>query len=79
MQDITTKQDIEILVNTFYGKVLKDESLAPFFKQLDFDIHMPKMIHFWSFVLFSSFSFMEIIMPRLQKRFLLFLLTRESS
>ena len=54
MQDITTKQDIEILVNTFYGKVLKDESLAPFFKQLDFDIHMPKMIHFWSFVLLDE-------------------------
>ena len=54
MQDITTKQDVETLVNTFYGDVLKDESLAPFFKHLDFVAHMPKMVHFWSFVLLDE-------------------------
>lgn len=54
MNDITTKQDIEMLVNSFYGKVLKDECLEPFFKHLDFVAHMPKMIHFWSFVLLDE-------------------------
>jgi len=54
MNDITTKQDLEQLVDTFYGHVLKDESLAPFFKHLDFKAHLPKMIHFWSFVLLDE-------------------------
>ena len=52
--DITTKHDVEHLVDTFYGRVLQDESLAPFFKNLDFQAHMPKMVHFWSFVLLDE-------------------------
>ena len=54
MKDITTKQDVELLVDTFYGLVLQDEDLAPFFKNLDFKAHMPKMVHFWSFVLLDE-------------------------
>lgn len=52
--DITTKHDVEHLVDTFYGCVLADESLSPFFKNLDFKAHMPKMVHFWSFVLLDE-------------------------
>lgn len=54
MNDITTKQNVEQLVETFYNHVLKDEDLAPFFKNLDFKAHLPKMIHFWSFVLLDE-------------------------
>lgn len=54
MNDITTKDEVSLLVDLFYGKVLKDELLAPFFDKLDFKAHMPKMIHFWSFVLLSE-------------------------
>ncbi|MDB3907364.1 group III truncated hemoglobin [Crocinitomicaceae bacterium] len=54
MADIQTKEDIELLVNSFYTKVLKDETLAPFFARLDFDRHLPKMVHFWSFVLLDE-------------------------
>lgn len=54
MRDIENNEDIALLVNTFYGKVLKDEILAPFFRHLDFERHMPKMIHFWSFVLLNE-------------------------
>ncbi len=50
MNDITTKSDIELFVNHFYDKVLKDDVLAPFFKNLDFSKHLPKMVYFWSFV-----------------------------
>lgn len=52
--DITSKQDIEKLVDTFYGRVLQDVELAPFFARLDFEVHMPKMVHFWSFVLLDE-------------------------
>jgi hemoglobin len=54
MNDITTKLDIENLVNKFYGKVLLDSQLAPFFQGLDFEAHKPKMVHFWSFVLLDE-------------------------
>jgi hemoglobin len=54
LKDIQTKEDVLLLVNTFYGKVLNDEQLAPFFKRLNFDIHLPKMIHFWSFALLDE-------------------------
>jgi hemoglobin len=54
MKDISTNQDVEHLVDTFYGRVLKDENLAPFFSNLNFEIHMPKMVHFWSFVLLDE-------------------------
>ena len=53
-RDIETKTDIELLINTFYDKVLKDELIGPFFKHIDFNKHLPKMIHFWSFVLLDE-------------------------
>ena len=54
MNDIQNKADIEILIETFYGKVFKDALLAPFFKNMDFEAHKPQMVHFWSFVLISE-------------------------
>ena len=52
--DISSNKDVELLVNTFYSKVVEDAVLAPFFKNLDFNIHMPKMISFWAFVLLDE-------------------------
>lgn len=54
MPDIQTKSDVELLVNSFYDKVLKDEVLSPFFVKLNFEKHLPKMIHFWTFVLLDE-------------------------
>lgn len=54
MQDIKTTKDIEQLVDVFYDGVLKDESLSPFFSNLNFEHHKPKMVHFWSFVLLDE-------------------------
>ena len=54
MDDIRSKQDVELLVDQFYDRVLKDELLAPYFSQLNFSAHLPKMIHFWSFVLLDE-------------------------
>lgn len=52
--DIHTKEDILILVDKFYDRVLSDEKLAPFFENLDFEKHKTKMVHFWSFVLLDE-------------------------
>lgn len=54
MTDITTKEDIVTLVDQFYGKILKDQLLFPFFHHMDFERHKPKMVHFWSFVLLDE-------------------------
>ena len=53
-KDIQTKEDIVQLVDVFYGRVLQDEKLAHFFAHLNFEIHKPKMVHFWSFVLLDE-------------------------
>jgi hemoglobin len=39
LPDIDTEQRVEFLVKTFYGRVLKDEVLAPHFKDIDFPSH----------------------------------------
>lgn len=54
MKDITQKSDVEFLVHQFYELVVKDDLLAPFFVRLNFEKHLPKMIHFWSFVLLDE-------------------------
>lgn len=54
MDDIRNEEDITLLVETFYARVFANEILAPFFKELDFDQHKPKMIFFWSFVLLDK-------------------------
>jgi hemoglobin len=53
-KEIIDKNDVHELVSKFYGKVLKNEQLKPFFENLDFEAHLPKMIHFWSFVLLDE-------------------------
>jgi hemoglobin len=54
MKEIESREDITLLVDNFYGKVLQDSLLKPFFAGLDFQAHKPKMIDFWSFVLLSE-------------------------
>ena len=54
MREINSREDVEFLVESFYEKVVQDEVLAPFFKHLNFEKHLPKMIHFWAFVLLDE-------------------------
>lgn len=51
MKEIESVADLELLVDTFYGKVLENDELAPFFKGLDMEKHMPRMVNFWAFLL----------------------------
>jgi hemoglobin len=53
-KDISTEADIELWMNTFYEKLLKDEITAPVFANLDLPAHMPKLVHFWAFVLLDK-------------------------
>lgn len=54
LPDISTDQHVEFLVRTFYGRVLKDELLAPHFVHINFEEHFPRMIAFWSFILLDK-------------------------
>ena len=57
MKDITTKEDIKLLVDTFYGNARKDELLGPIFNERIKDKwpeHFEKLYGFWEMVLFQE-------------------------
>lgn len=53
-RELNKREEIAFLVHSFYERILNDEMLAPFFKTLDFEMHLPKMIDFWCFVLLGE-------------------------
>ncbi|MGD8427730.1 MAG: group III truncated hemoglobin [Balneolaceae bacterium] len=57
MHDISNDEDIRKVVHTFYGKVQEDERLGYIFNdfaKVNWDIHLPKMVNFWSNLLFQT-------------------------
>ena len=59
-KDITTRKDIEQLVDSFYKKVRMNEKIGPIFNKVakvDWDSHLPKMYSFWASILFGERSF----------------------
>jgi len=56
-KDIQQKEDIVLLVHTFYDRVNQDELLSPVFNQhaaVHWESHLPKMVKFWSSILLDS-------------------------
>ena len=56
-KDITSKADIEMLVNRFYDKVKVDDLIGYFFTkvvQVNWDKHLPVMYRFWENALFFT-------------------------
>ncbi|MGL1886474.1 MAG: group III truncated hemoglobin [Reichenbachiella sp.] len=55
MKQLENREDIILLVDTFYKKATTDHVIGHFFTeviQLDFEKHMPKMYDFWETTLF---------------------------
>jgi hemoglobin len=52
--EISTQSDVDHLVRSFYGKVLKDELLSPYFAGIDLEHHLPRMVAFWSLILIDQ-------------------------
>lgn len=55
--DIKNREDIEKIVNAFYGKVKEDAAINFFFNDVaktNWEIHLPKMTNFFENILFSS-------------------------
>ena len=60
MHDIRNDDDIQTFVHAFYNKVEKDERLGYVFNdiaEVDWDHHLPRMVDFWSNILFQSRRF----------------------
>jgi hemoglobin len=54
---IEDDDDIRKMVHAFYAKVEKDERLGPMFNEVasvNWDTHLPKMVRFWSNLLFQT-------------------------
>lgn len=60
MRKLETREDVEFLVNTFYEKVGKDETIGFFFTdvaKVNWASHLPKMYQFWETLLFGKASY----------------------
>ena len=57
IKDITDRADIELLMNTFYGRLLADENINYIFTdvaKIDMKTHMPILADFWESVLLNK-------------------------
>lgn len=59
-KDIQHLDDIKLMVDTFYGKVKKDEILGPIFNETikdNWPVHLEKMYRFWETILLNVHSY----------------------
>ena len=59
-QDIQTLDDIKLIVNTFYGRIQKNEVLGPIFEEKiggRWEQHLEKMYRFWQTVLLNQHTY----------------------
>ena len=57
MTDITQRKDLELLIDSFYKKALKDKLIQHFFTDvvpLDWEQHIPLIVDFWESSLLDS-------------------------
>ena len=55
--DITTREEIELLMNTFYNKLLNDENINYIFTdvaRINMQTHMPILADFWESILLNK-------------------------
>ena len=58
--DLRTREDIYLLVSSFYGKIRKDAVLVPFFNETiqDWDDHLEWLTTFWESSLFLKTKYL---------------------
>ena len=60
MRDIENRQDIELIVNLFYRKLLIDPVVGHFFTKvihLSIEVHLPVIVSFWETILLGTISY----------------------
>ena len=66
-EDILTEENVQLLVNTFYGKVRNDELLSVVFEPIikdNWPVHLKKMTDFWSTILLYTKKYKDDPMPK---------------
>lgn len=59
-KEILTLEEIKLLVDTFYGKVRKDDLLADIFNNIikdNWPVHLEKMYRFWQTILLEEHTY----------------------
>jgi hemoglobin len=59
-KDIHNREDIILLVDTFYGMVQENNKIGPIFTEIakvDWSHHLPKMYDFWESILFGKATY----------------------
>jgi hemoglobin len=59
-RDIENLDDIKLMVNTFYGRIQKNEILGPIFEERvggRWEQHLEKMYRFWQTILFDEHTY----------------------
>lgn len=55
--DITTPAAVDQLIRNFYDAVRPDPVIGHFFTELDFEVHIPRIVSFWNMILFGDREF----------------------
>jgi hemoglobin len=58
--DITTQEDVQLMVDTFYASVQADHLLSPVFNdfaKVNWSHHLPVMYSFWNTLLFGKMDY----------------------
>ena len=64
--NLCSEEEVSQLVYTFYDAVRRDDLLGPIFEKhvKDWDVHLPKMVDFWSSALRGTARFRGTPMPK---------------
>lgn len=54
MIDIESPQDVALFMEKFYDELLDNPTAAPVFEGIDMEAHMPRVVGFWSNMLFGG-------------------------
>ncbi len=59
-KQIQSREDVSLLVHSFYAKIRKDEEIGHFFNDVikDWDEHLEKLTNFWEMNLFGVRNYM---------------------
>ena len=54
MHDISTREDVTMLIDKFYTQVRSDDIIAKHFEHVDWPQHTPNIINFWCMILLGE-------------------------
>ena len=61
MPNIKSREDLEKIISLFYNKLVQDQSLYPFFKEIveqgALDTHLKIIVDFWEDILFHTHKY----------------------